>query len=203
LKRLVVPGLSTKTMTCPVCGREGLEVREVPYDVPGFGTTLFIVMRCPSCGFIHRDILCLEFGEPTRYEFKVEGPEDLKVRVIRSSSATIRIPELGITIEPGPMAEAFISNVEGVLDRAERVVAMMARSGDPGERARALELLAKIWDAREGRLKFTLIIEDPFGNSLIAPRDKGRVKVRKLTEEELKDLKTGPFIPVEIAEGGG
>jgi len=183
--------------TCPVCGKEGLEIREVPYEVPGFGTTLFIVMRCSYCGFIHRDILCLDFGEPTRYEFRIEGPEDLKVRVIRSSSATIRIPELGVVVEPGPMAEGFISNVEGVLDRVERVVAMLARSGEPEERARASELLTKIWDAREGKLKFTLIIEDPFGNSLIAPEDKRRVKVRRLTEEEVRKLKSGPFITVE------
>ena len=190
--------MSVREATCPICGKEGLEIREVPYEVPGFGTTLFIVMRCPCCGFIHRDILCLDFGEPTRYEFKVEGPEDLKVRVIRSSSATIRIPELGVVIEPGPMAEGFISNVEGVLDRVERVVAMMARSGEPEERARASELLTRIWEAREGKLKFTLIIEDPFGNSLIAPEDKSRVKVRRLTEEEVRKLKSGPFITVEV-----
>ena len=195
--------MGKKALTCPVCGREGLELKEVPYDVPGFGTTLFIVMDCPNCGFKHRDILCLEFHEPTRYEFKVKGPEDLKVRVIRSSSATIRIPELGVLIEPGPMAEAFISNVEGVLERVERVVSMMARfSDDPEEKARAAELLAKIWDAREGKVEFTLIIDDPFGNSLIAPPDKSRVKVRRLTDEEVRQLKSGPFITLELKEVG-
>ncbi len=192
-----------KELTCPVCGREGLELKEVPYDVPGFGKMLFIVMNCPACGFKHRDILSLEFHEPTRYEFRVEGPEDLKVRVIRSSSATIRIPELGILVEPGPMAEAFISNVEGILERAERVVSMMARfSDDPEERARASEVLARIWEAREGRVKFTVIIDDPFGNSLIAPPDKSRVKVRRLTEEELRELKPGPFMILDLREAG-
>ena len=199
MKKLPEMGMSVKEDKCPVCGKEGFELRELPYEVPGFGTMLIISMRCPSCGFKHRDILGLRFGEPTRHEFKVEGPEDLKVRVIRSSSATIRIPELGVTVEPGPMAEAFISNVEGVLERVERVVAMMARFAEtPEERARAAEVLARIWEAREGRLKFTLIIDDPFGNSLIAPPDKSRVKVRRLTPEEIRELKTGPFVPVDI-----
>ena len=191
--------MAAKKNVCPVCSREGLELVELPYDVPGFGTMLIITMRCPHCGFRHRDILGLRFGEPTRHEFRVKGPEDLKVRVIRSSSATIRIPELGITVEPGPMAEAFISNVEGVLERVERAAAMMARFAEtPEEKAKAAEALAKIWEAREGRLKFTLIIDDPFGNSLIAPPDKGRVRVRRLTSEEVRELKTGPFVPIDI-----
>ena len=188
----------TRPIACPACGLEGLEIREIPYDIPGFGTTLLITMYCPNCGFRHRDVLCLEFGEPKRYEFIVESPEDLKVRVIRSSSATIRIPELGILIEPGPASEGFISNVEGVLDRAEAVVAMMSRLAEtPEEKAKASEILAKIWDAREGRLRFTLIIEDPLGNSLIAPPDKSRLKVSRLSEEEVERLKSGPFVPIK------
>ena len=191
--------MAVKEITCPVCSLPGLEVREVPYDVPGFGTVLIISMCCPHCGFKHRDVLCLEFGEPRRYEFRVEGPEDLKARVVRSSSATIRIPELGVIIEPGPMAEAFISNVEGVLERVEKVVIMMEHFAEtPAEKARAAEVLARIWDAREGRLRFTLIIDDPLGNSFIAPRDTSKLKVRRLTEEELRELKTGPFVPIDI-----
>jgi len=205
VKKLAASGMA-KPITCPACGQEGLELREVPYDIPGFGTTLLITMYCPRCGFRHRDVLCLEFGEPKRYEFVVEGPEDLKVRVVRSSSATIRIPELGVLIEPGPASEGFISNVEGVLDRVETIVAMMGRFAEtPEEKARASEALAKIWEAREGRLRFTLIIEDPLGNSLIAPPDKSRLRVRRLTEEEIGRLRSGPFVPVKarLAPGAG
>jgi len=191
--------LTVKEVNCPVCSKPGLELREVPYEVPGFGTMLIISMMCPHCGFKHRDVLCLEFGEPRRYEFVVEKPEDLKARVVRSSSATIRIPELGVLIEPGPMAEAFISNVEGVLERVENMIKMMLHLAEtPLQRARAHEVLAKVWEAREGRFKFTLIIDDPLGNSLIAPPDKGKVKTRRLTEEEVRELKTGPFVPVDV-----
>lgn len=191
--------MSVRKVECPVCSKPGLEIREVPYEVPGFGTMFIISMACPHCGFRHRDVLCLEFGEPKRYEFVVEGPEDLKARVIRSSSATIRIPELGVLIEPGPMAEGFISNVEGVLDRVERAAMMMLHFAEaPSQRARAHEVLAKIWDAKQGRLRFTLIIDDPLGNSLIAPEDKSRVKVRRLTEEEVRELKSGPFVPIDV-----
>jgi len=196
VKKLVASGMDRPT--CPVCGRKSLEIREIPYDVPGFGKTLIITMYCPSCGLRHRDVLCLEFGEPKRYEFVVERPEDLKVRVIRSSSATIRIPELGVLIEPGPASEGFISNIEGILDRVEGVVAMMGRFAEtPEEKARASEALAKIWDAREGRLRFTLIIDDPLGNSLSAPPDKSRLRVRRLTKEEVERLKSGPFISIK------
>ena len=76
---------------------------------------------------------------------------------------------------------------------------MMGRFAEtPEEKARAAEALAKVWEAREGRLKFTLIIEDPLGNSLIAPPDKSRLKIERLTEEEVEKLKAGPFVPLSI-----
>mgnify|MGYP000241631161 CR=1 FL=1 len=122
----------------------------------------------------------------------MEGLADLNIRVVRSSTATVRIPELGVCIEPGPMAEGFISNVEGLLERVEGVVRGLLNSEeDPAERAKYERFLRRLREAREGRTKFTLILEDPLGNSAIISEKEGKVRRRRLTEREVRRLKTG------------
>jgi zinc finger protein len=80
---------------------------------------------------------------------------------------TIKIPELGVEITPGPACEGFVSNIEGVLDRIERVVEAALRWSEGEEKENARALLSRIAQARKGALPFTLILEDPSGNSAI------------------------------------
>jgi len=123
----------------------------------------------------------------------VESPGDLDIRVIRSISGTIRIPELGINIEPGPASESYVSNVEGVLCRIEDVVGMVTRWEDEpsGSVNRAHEILELLRQVRLGELGITIIIEDPLGNSAIIS-DKAISEV--MIPEEAKGLKTGDII---------
>jgi len=158
-------------LECPYCGSNELEVVEVLHEIPFFGKVILSSMRCSRCGYRKSDVANLEFKPPARYELKVEGPEDLNVRVVRSSTATIQIPELGIEVKPGPIAEGFISNVEGVLHRVKRIVEQLLRDSEsPEEAERAREVLHKIERALQGEFPFTLIIDDPYGNSFIAPK---------------------------------
>ena len=87
--------------------------------------------------------------------------------VAASASGAIRIPELGVEIDPGPACEGFVSNIEGVLDRIEDVVTGVLTWAEGEERENALALRERIALAREGSVPFTLIIEDPTGNSAI------------------------------------
>jgi len=166
-------------LQCPVCGSEELEVVEAYHDIPFFGKAVLTSMMCSRCGYRRSDVASLEVKPPCRYELKVEGPEDLSIRVVRSSTATVTIPELGVEIKPGPVAEGFISNVEGVLRRIERVLEQLVRDAEtPKEETRAKEALEKVRAAVEGRLSFTLIIDDPYGNSFIAPKEASRVSTQ-------------------------
>ena len=49
-------------------------------------------------------------------------------------------------------------------------------------------LLKKVQWAREGKLRFTLVLKDPFGNSTIISE---RAKKRRISVRELKGLKFG------------
>jgi len=109
----------------------------------------------------------LKHGEPVRYVYRTATQEDLAVRVVRSMSASIEIPELGVRIDPGPTCQGFVSNIEGVLDRIVHAVGSAIVDGDAEERENAHLLLEKIARVKCGELPVTFILEDPTGNSAI------------------------------------
>lgn len=161
--------------------------------VPYFGDALESTMRCDACGFRHADFMILGQKEPVRLAYHAKDESALSVRVIRSNSGTIRIPELGFTAEPSTLSESYVSNIEGVLERAKDILltALDWHKEDPQK----VELLKHYLETYDRMLRsehpFTLIIDDPFGNSAIVSED---VERRALTEEEIAHLKTGMTI---------
>ncbi len=137
--------------------------------------------------------MILSIKEPMRYEMPVETSEDLNARVIRSTSGTIRIPEMGVTIEPGSVSESYVTNIEGVLQRVRDVLLTASRwvKGDKEKSLRSEELLCMLEDVIEGKRKITVIVEDPLGNSAIISK---KVKATRLSEEEAETLNTGMVV---------
>ena len=175
--------------TCPLCNKEFL-TRWHPNNIPFFGEVMHITSKC-DCGFRYTDTLILSQREPVRYELTVKNPEDINARVVRSTSGTIRIPELGVDIEPGPASEAFISNIEGVLSRVRDMLETIVRWNEEGKKERAIELLGMIEKIIAGEAEVTVIIEDPMGNSAIISEN---ATSRKITDEEAALLKTGMIV---------
>ena len=181
---------------CPACRKTGLEFTQEQVDLPYLGESLETMLRCEACGYRHVDFILTAVKDPTRFSFRVTHEDHMSVRVVRSGSGTIRIPELGISIEPGVASEAFISNVEGVLVRIERVLGQLGRdaeeSGDRDALVRVQELQDLFNRMRLGTADpVTLILEDPFGNSAIIHPDVIR---QPLTEKEAAGLKVGAFV---------
>jgi len=154
----IVPG------PCPSCNTE-IEYLYKTENIPYFSDILIISAICPSCGYKFVDTQLLKQADPARYIMAVDSGDDLAVRVVRSMSASIEIPEFGVRIDPGPVCEGFVSNVEGVLDRIEQVVKGVLSWGTDVERENAAALLADIARVRAGTFPVTLILEDPSGNS--------------------------------------
>ena len=103
-----------------MCSKE-LVTNWVEDNIPFFGEVMHITSLC-ECGFRYSDTLILAQSKPVHYELKIKAQDDINARVVRSTSGTIRIPELGIDIEPGPASESFVSNIEGVLDRVGEIL---------------------------------------------------------------------------------
>lgn len=177
-----------------MCREAGhLSLATTPVDVPYFGDALETTLRCEACGFRHADFMILSQKEPLRLVFESRDAEDLNVRVIRSNSGTIRIPQLGFTAEPTPLSESFVSNVEGVLDRAKTILltALEWHREDPEKAALLGTYLATYEALVNGEAPFTLVIEDPLGNSAIVSE---RVSREALTPDEVAQLKTGMVV---------
>jgi zinc finger protein len=181
--------LTVTKSVCPLCSKE-LVTNWVKDNIPFFGEVMHITSRC-ECGLRYSDTMIMAQKNPVRYEMTVSTKDDIDARVVRSTSGTIRIPELGVDIEPGPASESFISNIEGVLDRVSGILEMVVRWDEEGKTQRAQELQSSIEKIKAGEFEITVIIEDPMGNSAIIAE---KATHRELTEEEVACLKTGMIV---------
>ena len=174
---------------CPACGVEGVAksiMKEL--EIPHFGNVMETTLICPKCGFKHSDILALDHKDPAKHVIEI-NKNTLSVRVVRSQSATVSIPEAGIKVEPGPKSEGYVTNVEGVLSRFESaVIKALTLFDDEESQKNAKSTLAFIQELKKGNETATLIMLDPFGQSSIVSDS---AEVSEIPEEELKGLKTG------------
>ncbi len=166
---------------------------QTQYEVEHFGSVLLSVAKCQRCGHKQNDIMVLTNREPVALTARINSLEDLRMRVIKSSTATVMIPDFGATVTPGPYSEAYISNVEGLLEKIEDALTFMLGSADRKRLEKGKRILARIREARELNPNFTLIIKDPLGNSGLISSDPKKVRKRRLTERELLRIKFGQY----------
>jgi zinc finger protein len=188
-------------IVCPSCEEGTLNMRSVLYSIPFFNELAMFSMDCPLCNFKHSDVFSAEQRNPARFTLKVDDPSLLRARVVRSGSGTFHLPEFGIDVEPGPAAESFITNVEGVLTRVRDVVETAINFAENNEeKVQGVEILSNIDRAIDGGFTFSLIMEDPMGVSGIILDDMSKIKYEELSHEEASSLKGAPFWIDDIRE---
>ena len=160
-----------------MCGTKNLTLTEGQSEVPYFGKIFVFSMHCSKCHYHKADVESAEKKEPARFTFEVQGKEDLKVRVVRSSEGIIKIPHVG-SLEPGPNAEGFVTNIEGVVEKFKKQVESLRDSAEEEEdRKKAKNMLKKLQKVLWGDEKLKIIIEDPTGNSAIISDKAVRQKI--------------------------
>lgn len=177
---------------CPVCGgKKTLEVTNRTDNIPYFGDILETAVSCKKCGYQTSDSISLEHNDPVRFTLKIDNSK-LNTRVAKSQTATITMPELGLKVEPGPKSQGYVSNVEGIINRFESaVVRALKLEGDeiePAVQESALNIIDFLSKIKLGERSTLLILEDPFGNSVIDDDD---AEKELLTQEEAEKLQTG------------
>ena len=172
-----------------MCENKQLKYATEVLHLPYFDEVLSTTIICDRCNYKYSDILITNQNKPMEHKFEIDGKDDLFVRVIRSSSATIELPAWGIKIEPKSASEAFISNIEGVLVRVLDVLAQTQKFAEtPAKKLRAKKIIDQIEKLRNGDGCTTIILKDPLGNSAILA---DKTETRELSPEELKKLETG------------
>ncbi len=174
------------SISCPSCGKPAFLLQN-SQTVEYFGEVLLSTLSCNHCGLKLNDVWNTSFNQPCSFVAKVNSVSDLKIKIVRSTSGTVEIPELGTIVEPGPLADGYISNLEGLLDRVGAVMAMSARHAENAKaKSNASKLVRKIALMKEGKHPFTVVVKDPFGNSALIGNN---VRKKTLSAKEAAKLK--------------
>ncbi|OIV93319.1 hypothetical protein TanjilG_23091 [Lupinus angustifolius] len=157
---------------CMRCGENGI-TRFLLTSIPNFRKILLSAFECTHCNERNNEV---QFAGEIQsrgcsYSLKIPSgdPKMLNRQVVKSESATIKIPELDFEIPPEAQ-RGSLSTVEGILMRAaeELEVLQEERKRVAPETAKALDLfLVKLRACATGESLFTFFIDDPAGNSFI------------------------------------
>jgi zinc finger protein len=178
---------------CPNCHQKA-GLNQFVKEVPHFGKLLFSTLSCSNCGFKLSDVFCTDFKKPSQYSARIESEKDLSIKIVKGSTATVKIPELGVLIEPGAASDGYFSNIEGLLDRIQQVAQILVNTAEkPKQVQAARKALEKIKKARLGKIKFEVIVQDAFGNSALIGNN---VERKQLSGKEAAELKK-PLVVLE------
>ena len=163
--------------TCAFCKNKTLTLTELVREVPYFGKVCIFSMDCSSCNYHKADVESEENHPPVKYALEVESQDDLKIRIVKASTCTIKIPHVG-NIEPGEAANGYVTNVEGVLNRIKHQIEVLKeQEEDPAAQKKAKNLLKKLRKVLWGEEKLKMILEDPQGNSAIVSEKAVKTKL--------------------------
>ena len=164
---------------CPMCHKNTLTLTEAELDIPYFDKVFVFSMNCSSCSFKKSDIEAAERHEPCKCTIETTSEDDMKIRVVRSSEATVKIPTLRMSSTPGPASVGQITNIEGIINTFESIVeSQRDEAEEPSAKKTAKNLLKKIRKVKYGDIPCKIVIEDPSGNSAIVSE--------KVVKEKLK-----------------
>jgi zinc finger protein len=163
-------------------------------EIPYFGEHTQITILCSSCGWKHTDFIPSDGEKPGFSSLVVDNEQKMMVRIVRSSSCTVRIPELDLEVSPGGSSSGYVTNIEGVINRFETAIKTIIRGDDDGKGGEiAMQILETLHHVKKGMGEVSLELLDPRGRSQIIH---GEVISRELNDNEREGLETGPEIPV-------
>ncbi|KAJ1443265.1 Zinc finger, ZPR1-type [Sesbania bispinosa] len=157
---------------CMRCGQNGI-TRFLLTLIPHFRKILLSAFECSHCGERNNEVQFAGEIQPRGCCYSLEIPSGeqkmLNRQVVKSESATIKIPELDFEIPPEAQ-RGSLSTVEGILMRAadELQALQEERRKVAPETAEAIDqFLVKLRACATGESSFMFILDDPAGNSFI------------------------------------
>jgi zinc finger protein len=166
---------------CPACNKKTLSLYEAKQEIPFFGSAFIFSMDCDNeeCKYHKADIELENNSGPIKIEFDITCEEDMKVRVVKSAEATVKLPRI-MNIEPGPASNGYVTNIEGILNRVKRMLEQTKESSDDNDDIKKCKnMIKKIQDVMWGHDTLKITIEDPTGNSAIVSEKSKITKGKK------------------------
>lgn len=164
--------MELKKQLCPICKTNNLILREKEIKIAYFGRTLIFSMSCEKCKYNKTDVESVEKKGPCKITFVIKDNKDLNVKVVKSSEATIKLPQLKMSVTPGIGSNGYITTVEGVVNRFYNILEHQRNNAENKEtKKRVKRLLKRLWKVKLGEESLKIIIEDPSGNSAIISKE--------------------------------
>ncbi|MHA2088818.1 MAG: ZPR1 zinc finger domain-containing protein, partial [Promethearchaeota archaeon] len=146
------------SIKCPACKQGIILIRKTVYDLPDKDKMLILKFECDTCSYLKNDIIPLTTNMDSGImTLEVSSEADLKSKIYRSPMGKLEIPELELLVEPGPRADFYYTNVEGILLRFENAVSIYRNNleKDNQQIGEIDTLLNDLKKAMKGQLKFT------------------------------------------------
>lgn len=192
---------------CFECGKDG-ETRLLLTDIPFFRQVIVSSFCCDHCNWRNHEI---QFGgkfeeKGVHIEFKITKAEQLDLQVVKSDFCTVQIPEIEFEV-PLETQKGVINTIEGFLTSCIEGLEVQ----QPVRKIMQPEIFEKIEKVvgelklyLKGEKEFTLIFDDPSGNSTIEIKDPKNIDKHMIRKEYVRtkeqDLLIGVGVREEIKE---
>lgn len=186
--------------TCPSCVRP-CNTHMKLVEIPHFKEVVIMSTVCDSCGYKSNEVKT-GGAVPSKgriITLQVEDEEDLARDILKSETCGLSCPELNLDLTPGTLGGRF-TTLEGLLTQvhdelhqriftSEQMDSLEAETKDRWEK-----FFEGLREAKEGKRKFTCILDDPLAASYIqnlcAPDPDPQLKIEDVerTKEQEEDL---------------
>ena len=144
-----------------------MKIVEIPY----FKEVVLMSTTCDACGYKSNEVKSGGAVSPQgiRITLKVTDSDDLSRDVLKSESCGLSIPELELELDSGTLGGKF-TTIEGLLSNihdelAEKSPFARGDSKETEQVSRLDKFLEKLKTAIKVEMPYTLILDDPLGNS--------------------------------------
>lgn len=190
---------------CPVCSQEG-QMRSCTLNIPHFKEIVLMAFNCENCSYHNGEVMVGGAVSPLARKItcKVQGSKDLERELLKSETASIKIPECELDMQPGTLGGKF-TTVEGILQDIKQNLTdnnPFVEGDSAPERNVLFEKLISSLDSYLAGAPCTIIMDDPLANSYIqeyeADDDHIVIEDYERTEEQnemlgINDMKTEAY----------
>ncbi|KAG6259626.1 hypothetical protein E4U24_002258 [Claviceps purpurea] len=156
---------------CMNCHENGI-TRLLLTAIPYFREVVIMSFACEHCNTQNNEIQAAGTVQPkgTHYELRLTEIEDFSRQVVKSDTATVKFIEMDLEIPPG---RGQLTNVEGLLSTVMDDLEMgqeARKEHNPEVHGKVADIITKGRAMLAGNaFPFRLFVDDPAGNSFIAP----------------------------------
>ncbi|KAG0251013.1 nucleolar zinc-finger protein [Actinomortierella ambigua] len=197
-----VTEIESLCMNCHENGTTKLLLTRIPH----YREVIVMAFECPHCNYRSNELqqaAAVAVGGSI-YICKVSSKADLNRQLVKSDSAVVKIPEADFEI---PAQRGHLTTIEGLLQTVTEDL-----SSDQAVRKHLDEnlynqieaVIQKLQDLRDLKQPFTVILDDPAGNSYIesleAPKLDDKLELQVYMRTRAQNIGLGLSVPEEEAE---